>query len=66
MKPEIKIHTARWLLETKLGDDLFAPLDALGTQISESDADMVLNALSADPVHITVPDRPAAQDPNNP
>ena len=66
MKPEIKIHVARRLLEERLGDNLFAPLDALGMQISESDADMVLDALSADRVHTSVPDRPTAQDPNSP
>ena len=65
MKPEVKIRAARRLLETRLGDNLFAPLDALGMQISESDADMVLGALSADRVHVTVPDPPVAQDPNS-
>lgn len=66
MKPEIKIHVARRLLEERLGEDLFRPLDALGTEISESDADMVLGAFSADTVHVTVPDRPAEQDPDSP
>lgn len=59
MKPGIKIHVARRLLEERLGDDLFAPLDARGMQMSESDADMVLGALSDDPVHVNVPEREA-------
>ena len=66
MRPEIKIHIARRLPEERLGEDLFRPLDARGVQISESDADMVLGALSVDHVHITVPDRPGAQDFSSP
>ena len=53
-------HRDTW----RLGDNLFAPLP-LGTQTSESDADLVLKKMSADRVHINVPDRPAAQDPNS-
>lgn len=41
-------------------------VDALGTQISESDADMVLDALSADRVQVTVPERTTAQHPGIP
>ena len=66
MKPEIKVHVARGLLEERLGADLFRPLDTRGIQMSESDADLVLDARSADQVHITVPDRPTEHDPKGP
>ena len=66
MKPEVKIRAARALLETLLGDNALERLDVRGMQMSESDADIVLDALSADPVHITVPDPPAAHGPNSP
>ena len=56
MKREIKIHVARRLLEERLGEDYFRPFDARGMQMSESDADLVLDALSSDRVHITVPE----------
>ena len=55
MKPEIKTLVARRLLESQLGDKVLEPLDAQGMQMSESDADLVLDALSADHVHITAP-----------
>ena len=65
MKPEVKILVARGLLESRLGENAMSPLDDLGIQMSESDADLVLEALSADRVHINVPNRPAAQTPKS-
>ena len=53
-------------LEARLGKSLFRPPDTREMQIPESGADMVLDALSADRVHFTVPDRPGAQDLSSP